>query len=643
MIRARPSHLFARAVRGRSPRSYAAATAVTTAAAFPARLRSALDERADAQRVQLARLLEALQRAAGVGDDANLSEAIAATPDDDLLSIDVASLTHGAITDAVHRLCTDSSARLHPSSLQQVLNAAAAVAEQESSVVDLSSRACVSVVGDLHGCASSLHRVLQLTGPPSPAAAIVFNGDFVDRGESGVEVLAAVALLKACHPEDVVLLRGNHEDELLATAYGFRDELTRKYPEHAAELWAAAVGLFASLPLAATAPEAFIVHGGLPSDQFEIADLAALSAADRAVPSVLPAGGGGEERRQLMAGVLWSDPAHGRGHVGVTSNEARGGTGVIFAEDVTRDFLRRHSMRLLIRSHQCVEEGVERTDLGGDAEMYTVFSAALYPNGEGANKGAVLKLRRTEGAASATVEPITFGGSVTATAGREAEADVRRSLGVLIRSHRGRLKERFAAAAAAQAASAQHATGRAAAAASRLAASRISVGDWAEVMRDELKLHVDWEALQPALAPTVKRGGATGLVDTGLLDFERFLSSRLVAGDDAGKETAAGDTSTARVARPSGGAAASEVDRVYRSLDSLHAVVQMLDTDRNGVIDREEFREGFRLLNEQLAEGEKLAGDPDALFDAMDTDGSGEVSMAELTEAFRLTVVRGGG
>ena len=50
---------------------------------------------------------------------------------------------------------------------------------------------------------------------------MIFNGDFVDRGESSVEVLSSLLLLRHVDPRNVVLLRGNHEDELLSTAYGF--------------------------------------------------------------------------------------------------------------------------------------------------------------------------------------------------------------------------------------------------------------------------------------------------------------------------------------------------------------------------------------------------------------------------------------
>ena len=74
------------------------------------------------------------------------------------------------------------------------------------------AKAPLFVIGDIHGCAPELHRLLAAL-PLTADSTIVFLGDYVDRGNYNSEVIETVIQLAKHY--NVIALRGNHEEMFL--------------------------------------------------------------------------------------------------------------------------------------------------------------------------------------------------------------------------------------------------------------------------------------------------------------------------------------------------------------------------------------------------------------------------------------------
>ena len=152
--------------------------------------------------------------------------------------------------------------------MEKLLKATLAVLEGEGTLVQVtpsSPDVRVNVVGDTHGQFHDALRLMHLAGEPSETNWYVFNGDFVDRGAWGAELVALVFAWKVCSPQFVTLTRGNHECEFCTEVYGYKKELEVKYgTKEGRALWRLFMRVASELPLAAqVASKTLVLHGGL--------------------------------------------------------------------------------------------------------------------------------------------------------------------------------------------------------------------------------------------------------------------------------------------------------------------------------------------------------------------------------------------
>lgn len=134
----------------------------------------------------------------------------------------------------------------------------------------------INVCGDTHGQFYDLLNIFELFGYPSESNPYLFNGDFVDRGDCGVEISLTLFALQQLYPRSVFLNRGNHEERSVHSVYGFMQECTAKYDK---DMYDAFSRVFAQLPIATVVNEKVLVlHGGVD----EIMTMEKLMAAPRA-------------------------------------------------------------------------------------------------------------------------------------------------------------------------------------------------------------------------------------------------------------------------------------------------------------------------------------------------------------------------
>src|SRR5579872_41665 len=99
----------------------------------------------------------------------------------------------------------------------------------------------IAIHGDIHGDVHSLNKFIEtfvdlgFLDKDNPFKIknknfyILFLGDYVDRGWYGSEVIYAVLRLKNENPDNVFMVRGNHEDIDLNCRYGFVGEIQSKF------------------------------------------------------------------------------------------------------------------------------------------------------------------------------------------------------------------------------------------------------------------------------------------------------------------------------------------------------------------------------------------------------------------------------
>lgn len=460
--------------------------------------------------------------------------------------------------------------------------------------VTVSDTEKLNVVGDIHGQIADLLHILDEAGLPAPTNKFIFNGDFVDRGDKGVEVILLVFALYIAFPGCVVLNRGNHEDHAISVVYGFQKECKEKYDQLTFGMFAE---VFRYMPLFSIVNNAiFVIHGGLfHRDNVTLQDLSEIQRSDYTPKPKVPypancqnldaAGRRKEELKQLQREALWSDPEDSDGR----KLSARG-TGVVFGPDVTRNFLVTNGLRMVVRSHECVRAGFLLPFSGENATLLcTIFSASNYCGGN--NDGAYMVF---------TAHAITYASAVpdtglwfyvrqykTSEASAALEVTNITSLRGLILKKRSALYQAFLAADTEN-------------------CGLIPKSVWSDIMARVTDIRIRWLITLPAMC-------CEDVISSGRVAYNTFLKGFSL---NSAKDV-------------------DIMDSLYSQRSKLEAIFNYFDSDGNGSISRAEFLQGCEVLNKVLPEEQQLA-DCDHILDLMDFDRSDSIDLNEFFEVFRI-------
>ena len=217
------------------------------------------------------------------------------------------------------------------------------------------------ILGDLHGDFKTLCKILGKTNfldkIEEGDGLLVCLGDYIDRGPQQIEVLHFLLISLVLHPDNIVLLRGNHEGprDLRVRPHDFPAILQARYGEEWSSVYNSFREFFEKLYTAAVAEgKALLLHGGIPTEATSLDEIADAHLTHPEKPH--------------LAEILWNDPST----LGGVSYSFRG-TGKQFGADVASSFLDKIGVQMLIRGHECFHEGYH---FHGDKVM-TLFSCKL--------------------------------------------------------------------------------------------------------------------------------------------------------------------------------------------------------------------------------------------------------------------------
>ncbi|OHT15803.1 Serine/threonine-protein phosphatase 4 catalytic subunit [Tritrichomonas foetus] len=239
-----------------------------------------------------------------------------------------------------------------PETIKKIIQQVQPIFSKESNILELNGP--ITICGDTHGQLEDVLHLFEISGE-IPKVRYLFLGDYVDRGYYSIELICLLLCYKIKYPDNIYLLRGNHETRAVNISYGFYDECITKYNE---TIWNDFNDLFDYFPLSAIVNgKFFCIHGGLSPELMNLDELRKYNRFCE--PDI----------NTFVGHILWSDPGN---VIEWTRTERR--SGYFFGANHCEEFLKCNNLEKIIRSHEMVD-GYE---IEFDGLLVTIWCAPNY-------------------------------------------------------------------------------------------------------------------------------------------------------------------------------------------------------------------------------------------------------------------------
>jgi len=210
----------------------------------------------------------------------------------------------------------------------------------------LPQRGIGAFIGDLHGDFEALESIARQLDffdlmKNHSDLFLIFLGDYGDRGKKILETISSIIALKLAYPNNIILLRGNHEEKWLGEDHGTLDAFINVYgKDKGTMLFEFYCEAMSELPVIALTANGIIgVHGGIPNT--DIKSLRAIN---------------GHNKKMYARELTWNDPDQS---ILERGPNMRGYHETTFGSSAFDRFLKATQTKLMVRGHQWPNNGEE--------------------------------------------------------------------------------------------------------------------------------------------------------------------------------------------------------------------------------------------------------------------------------------------